>query len=240
MCTVRAGLMPPLSLKSIARNDTSATTEYLLRKIHQFEKDAKKLGWTSGPKKFDIFELLLEGALQDRWEGNTSTVTTKTIDTFKESIERLVKVKTQRDYAFEIQKEHLRQFKKRLSITVIDFAKCLEDLNMYSKQLPGAGTGTILTDDELKRILYNAMPMSWKNEFRKSEDLSKFTFATLRDKMSIYEEIITPPKQSKDSSNNNNKNGQDNKNGNNRSNSSNNSNNFKRNGNNQNNNNNNR
>jgi hypothetical protein len=70
---------------------------------------------------------------------------------------------------------------------------------MYSKQLTCATT--VLTDDKLKRILYNAMPVSWKNEFRKNHgDISNMTFVSLKDKMMMYEEIMAPPKNNNSNS----------------------------------------
>jgi hypothetical protein len=87
----------------VAQIDSSATTEDMLCSIHQFHKAATKLAWTTGPKKFDNFELLLAGALQDQWERITARITNKSNDTFKDAILSMVKTKVPKDDAFEIQ-----------------------------------------------------------------------------------------------------------------------------------------
>lgn len=47
---------------------SSGSLEDLLRTIYQFKKAAVKMNWGTGPKKFDNFELVLDGHLLGRWE----------------------------------------------------------------------------------------------------------------------------------------------------------------------------
>ena len=162
--------------KRIDPNDNTVTTkvkvikmlstgslEDLLRTIYQFKKAAVKMNCGTGPKKYDNFELVLDGHLLGRWE-RIIDGKNRTNETFQESLLELIKYKCPKEDAFEVQQEHLRNVHKNRLINVADFAERLEDLNLYSKELPGAEDGEILTDTELKRILFKAMPKAWRDE----------------------------------------------------------------------------
>jgi hypothetical protein len=133
--------------------------------------------WT---EKFDNFELLLEGSMLDHWD-HIVGVLNRTNDTFNTCLNNLIKYKVPKDDAFFIQKEHLQQARKTRNISVFDFAERLEDINMISVWLPGRDVGDeVLSDNELTRILFCAMPKAWKDEFRKNNySLANETLLTL-------------------------------------------------------------
>jgi hypothetical protein len=224
---------------------SSGSVEELLKVISHFKKAAAKLQWANGAKKFDNFELLLEGQMLNRWERIINANAGRSNDAFNACLTELIKCKCPKDDAFDIQQEHLRTVTKRRTITVADFAERLEDLNMYSIELPGSDNGAILAEEELVRILYRAMPKAWRDEFRKNNhSLNGESFASLRQTMMVYEEIMTP-KQDKQSdkksgndsnkNHNNNGNNHNNRRGNRNNNNRNNNRNNNSNGNNNNN-----
>lgn len=194
---------------------TNGTTEELIKIISQFKKAASKLGWTTGVKKFDNFELLLEGQMLYRWERIVGNMN-RTNESFQDCLYELIKYKYPKEDAFIIQQEHLRSVTKRRTISVADFAERLEDLNMYSTELPGNDDDQEpLSEADLTRILFKAMPKAWRDEFRKNNhSLAEQTFASLRQSMMVYEEILTPKFDNKQNnqSNNNNKRGSNNDN----------------------------
>jgi hypothetical protein len=231
--------------KRIDPNDNNASTkiklncigsngnvEDLLLTVHQFKKAVPKMAGTTGPKKFDNFALLLEGNILDQWDRIVG-VLNHTNDNFNTCINNLIKYKVPKDDAFFIQKEHLQQARKTRNISVSDFSERLEDINMISVWLPGRDVDDeVLSDNELTRILFRAMPKAWKDEFRKSNySLANETFASLREKMIVYEELApgTDGNNSNGSNNSTNSNANSRGNNNRSSNSGNNSNNSNRN-----------
>ncbi|HSN65143.1 MAG TPA: hypothetical protein VLS94_00800, partial [Fusibacter sp.] len=196
----------------ISRIGSNEGLEELLKVISQFKKAVPKMGWTTGAKKFDNFELLLQGQLLYRWERIVGQAN-RTNDYFQQCLHALIKYKVPKDDAFMIQQEHLRNVMKRRTISVSDFAERLEDLNMYSEELPGSNGNAVLDDDELKRILFKAMPKAWRDEFRKSnKSLSTETFSAIRQIMMVYEEIMTPKNLNDDNKSNSSQNKSKNKN----------------------------
>jgi hypothetical protein len=114
------------------------------------------------------FALLLEGNILDRW-GRIVGVLNHTNNNFNTCLNNLIKYKVPKDDAFFIQKEHLQQAQKTRNISVFDFVERLEDINMISVWLPGRDVDDeVLSDNELTCILFRAMPMAWKDEFRKN------------------------------------------------------------------------
>ena len=100
---------------------STGSLEDLLRTIYQFKKAAVKMNWGTGPKKYDNFELVLDGHLLGRWERNIDGVN-RTNDTFQENILELIKYKCPKEDAFEVQQEHRRNVHKSRLINVADFA----------------------------------------------------------------------------------------------------------------------
>jgi len=192
------------------------TAEDLLRTIHRFKRATSKLGWTTGPKKFSNFELLLSGSIKITWDNITNEVN-QTNETFKECLNQLVRKVIPKDDPFSLQKEHLSDVHKTRETTVSAFAARLVDLNLLSAELPGKGEDDeIFSDYELTRLLFKAMPKLFRDEFRKgSRKLSTETFVSLK-KYFLLLEGLYPSKPAMDTRVNNRTNGKESANNSNR------------------------
>jgi hypothetical protein len=126
----------------VVRIDTSATTEDLIAQSISLKKLQRN--WDGQVVQRNL--ITLSFSLKELYKIDGSILLQqlqqRQLIHLRNQLQVWSKAKIPRDDAFEIQKEHFRQVKKRLSITVSDFAELLEDLNMCSKQLPGTGTGT--------------------------------------------------------------------------------------------------
>jgi hypothetical protein len=91
---------------------SNGSVEDLLKVISQLKKAAAKMGWGNGAKKFDNFELLLDGQMLHRW-ARIVGVMNRNNDNFQLCLYELIKYKAPKNDAFAIQQEHLRTVSKR-------------------------------------------------------------------------------------------------------------------------------
>jgi hypothetical protein len=126
---------------------SNGSVEDLHKLISHFKKAATKLRWGNGTKKFDNFELF-DGQMLPWWEQIVG-VMNRNNDNCQLCLYELIKYKVPKNDAFAIQQEHLHTVSKRRTISVADFAERLEDLNMYSTELPGGEDEVVLSDIEL-------------------------------------------------------------------------------------------
>ena len=196
--------------------NSPGTAEDLLRTIQRFKRATSKLGWTTGPKKFSIFELLLSGPIEITWDNITNEVN-QTNETFKECLDQLIRTIIPQDDAFLLQKEHLSDVHKTRETTVSAFAARLEDLNLLSAELPGKDEDDkIFSDYELTRLLFKAMPKLFRHKFRLTgRTLTTETFESLKEYFLVLEELY-PSKPAMDTRANNGNNGRDSANNSNR------------------------
>jgi hypothetical protein len=171
----------------------NSSKEDLLLTIHHFKRAVPALRWTSGPKKFRNFSLCLSDSLLDRWDTLSESAVTQTNNTFNDILDTFVRRKIPQPDALDAQKEHMMTIRKRRDISVEHFAERLEALNLLIPELPDAEDVDKFTDDELKRILFNAMPQSFRTEFRKTNKLNDLDFDQLHEKMILYEELFPAP-----------------------------------------------
>ena len=172
-----------------------SSNEDVLRTVHAFHRAVTQMGWTSGPKKFNNFELVLSDSLLYRWI-RISSEQNQTNLAFEECLTRFLLFKIPKDDALDAQTEHLQNIHKNRSITVADFAEWLEDLNLYMAELPDASQDDLFSDEELKRIFYKAMPKEFRTEFRKTRKLQDEDYDSLRDCMILFEELFPKPASS--------------------------------------------
>ena len=170
--------------------NSPGTAEDLLRTIQRFRRATSKLGWTTGPKKFSNFELLLSGPIEITWNNITNDVN-QTNEKFEECLKKLISKVIPKDDAFCLQKEHLSGVHKTRETSVSAFAMRLEDLNLLSAELPGKDEDDeIFSDHELTRLLFKAMPKLFRDEFRKvGRKLSTETFQSLTSYFLMLEEL---------------------------------------------------
>jgi hypothetical protein len=74
------------------------------------------------------------------------------------------------------QKRYMESFKKNHNMSVKVLADRLLTLNMYMEYFPGS-TGPTFNDQELKNLLFNAMPLTWQIDFAKAgHDINAVTY----------------------------------------------------------------
>ena len=140
----------------------SQTAEELLATIHTFKQTCLRLGWDNGPSRFNNFILCLSGTYVDKWDNITVNVV-RTVNNFDDCLRRLVKKRVASRHAFETQKQHLQNIKKRECISVSEFADRLDSLNKLSTYLLQDNDNLeILSEHELKYLLVHA-PTTWKS-----------------------------------------------------------------------------
>jgi hypothetical protein len=136
------------------------TKEEFLRMIYQFKRAATIMEWTTGAQLYSQFSLHLSGVTLTTWEmlilgANQTPATFRTrLNTFK-----------QRKFgpsAIPSMKRYLRTVRKPRSLTVEAFVNRIQFLNLLLTEFPDATATDALDEDEIKDIIYNAMPTTWQ------------------------------------------------------------------------------
>lgn len=145
------------------------TPNEFLRFLVDADKLAKTMGWTSGPKNFDNFRQLLisNEELSVEWSRLEDETPNKTMATFaaaKASFAQsfLKKLK------YEDQLEYMRNLKKPGPMSVHDFLRNLKALNRRAAMFPDANGGVGLSQTDLRRILFKAVPTAWQTALENS------------------------------------------------------------------------
>ena len=132
---------------------------------------------TSGPARFQQAERSLKGECLATFKLKSTRFAQRTVPNFEVILNQM----TSHIFpvnAYREQKRYLRRYvKKPKDLSVRDFISRVQELNNYLDKFPTdveGVMGTRLPDDELKEIIYHAIPNSW----RKQMTLQGFNYPT--------------------------------------------------------------
>ena len=143
--------------------------ESILRMVLEFEDAChlSRLAIITGPLKFARFRDFLQGTMRDKWDQIKIQQQTETLTTFtaaqKTFLQHYIKPTDLSD-----QKRYMDNLRKPVQVSVLEIADRLESINNLTRYFPETQGNTLYTPSELKIVLHNMMPTTWKMEFAKS------------------------------------------------------------------------
>jgi len=171
------------ALKFSLKTTNNNTEEYLSQYVYKLPEDYNALecfsffkgvdnartylGWTTGPKLFTNFRMLLSDCpiAEDTFESEAAQSATETVATFNVAYAGF-KSAMLTELRHDDQLEYMRTLQKPSSLTVREFLQRLKTLNSLSKRFPDAPQGQSgLNDSDLKRCFHNAMPATWQKTY---------------------------------------------------------------------------
>ncbi len=141
------------------------------------------MGWTTGPKRYQKFPIRLHDYHLDVWELLTGD-RTHTVAHFNAQLQEF-KLELQRGYKYEEQMNYLRSLKKSDKMEPSQFLLKLRLANRMAIQLldaPEFEQG--LSDLQLRRVFFAAMPSSWQDHFEDANfDVDNTTIEDIKNYM---------------------------------------------------------
>ena len=121
---------------------------------------------TTGPQMYQLVQRVLQGDAKAQFDTQAAAHGSQTAANFK-AIMATMTVHVFPRYALQDQKRYMRRYlKKPLSMKVRSFTTRLTQLNNYLSSFPPDSPGQLvekLPDQEVKEILFYAMPETWQN-----------------------------------------------------------------------------
>jgi hypothetical protein len=159
--------------------------EALLYVEERFRKLATRvLLWTTGPELFDGFEEVLLDTALSNWEDIISTIADvdKTPARFEQAIQTMYRKYVGAE-ARDIQFEYFKSLMKPLKASTLDHSSRMLTLARYGNRLPG--TEPVLTDDQVKKIIFQSYPLLWQQQYvRSGQRVSNSTLSEIVEFMS--------------------------------------------------------
>ena len=191
-----------------------ATHHTILYCINEFYNAKTALKWTSGAKLFENFNDIFEDP-QDIafWEISVATETSTSVATFNTLVKSFISYKFSNETtAYRTHKRFLSNIKKTRSLTVHQFVTLVKYHNSnILPWLPGAPTTDAShSDDDIKDIVFNSMPVEWADDFDLKHDIATADLnkiITFMEKKNTKSNRSTPnSKQNKNKNDNNERN----------------------------------
>jgi hypothetical protein len=142
--------------------------EALLYVEERFRKIATHtLLWTTGPELFDGFEEVLLDTALTNWEDLTSTIADadRTPARFELTLQAMYRKYVGAE-ARDVQFEYFRTIQKTLKSSPLEHSSRMLTLARYGNKLPG--NEPPLTDEQVKKCIFNSFPLSWQQQFIRS------------------------------------------------------------------------
>jgi hypothetical protein len=155
----------------------SLNREEFLYFLHAFQDFASSFDLTTGKQLFGAFRSLLYGPAKERWDTLTDGNAKTSLDDFKRF--RLAWLSELFDVTdYDSQLHYLQEVKKPRDMSVEKFVARIQTIALLMKHMPRdpGHDGVVLTEYALKRIVYFACPIGWRQKF---EDLDKNVTAPL-------------------------------------------------------------
>jgi len=155
-----------------------ATPIEIFQMIREFDEATVSLKWTSGPKLFDNFKILVSGSIiaSTEWQLQVDQITTKTTATFASARNEFLK-EMLKPLNYAKQLDYLRSLKKPFNMDLLEYKREFMLANVLASKFPDANGASGLDADEFKRCFFKAMPNKWVDAFiqaGKDEDESSF------------------------------------------------------------------
>jgi hypothetical protein len=168
----------------IPRLSSDAGTYELLTFIGEFNRAREIFNWTTGPKLFHQFGILLEGFHRQTWSEETQAVGTLTVQHFADALTAFKNQLLDAE-SYDKQMDSIRRLQKPRDMTPGTFLIHLRIQNSMVRELPGAPAAPAggFTDIELRKIYLQAMPVNWQSTF---QDANKTFINTTLNQMRIY------------------------------------------------------
>jgi hypothetical protein len=142
--------------------------EALLYVEERFRKIASRtLSWTTGLELFDGFEEVLIDTALTNWEDLILPIAEveKTPDRFEIVLQQLYRKYVGAE-ARDIQFEYFRTLRKPLKSNPLDHSSRMLTLARYGNKLPG--NDPALTDEQVKKCIFQSFPAKWQQQFIRS------------------------------------------------------------------------
>lgn len=196
--------------KEVSIITAGASKHQVLHCLSEFNSARQSLRWTTGPKLFEMIVDILQ-AHSDRvvWNSKKTAAGSETVNNFTTVTRQFIKHKfSNNTNAYQTHKRFLQQIKKTREHTVSDFISLLNYHNdVILPLLPGApptSSEARIDDTDLKFVIFDAMPSTWKTDYDKHFDLNESTI----DEITTYMEkchFASISKDKKDEKKNKNK-----------------------------------
>ena len=137
--------------------------EGILYTIREFNAAAKTLNYTNGDELFTNFRLCLVGDAKEEWE-IVSADKVHTIQGFQQSIHAFQRVFMTNESKANLL-DYIQTVMKPKDMDVHTFTRQLQSLNRYAKEMPDDEDLPVLTEAQLKKVVFHAMPNKWQTTF---------------------------------------------------------------------------
>ena len=147
----------------------TGTPEEWLQFLDNLEKAINGQHITSGPERYELTERLLTGDALATFKLKTLEQGNRTVEHFNMVIAQLT-AHIFPAHAYREQKCYMRRFlKKPRSYSVREFSSRVQEINQYLPLFPSETEepARCLPEDELKEVLFHAMPSTWRQEMTK-------------------------------------------------------------------------
>jgi len=139
--------------------------EEFLQFLLDFKRHAPRLGWNTAALKIESLESLLTGAAINQWQVACYRLDPDDPDSFEDALDKWKKKKNLNFTAMKDQLNYLRNVRKPREMTPEEMITRLQYMNLMIPEFIDATDADMLSDEEIKDIIYQAMPGGWKTNF---------------------------------------------------------------------------
>jgi len=139
--------------------------EEFLQFILDFKCHAPRLGWNTTALKIESLESLLTGAAVNQWLVACYGLDPDDPDSFEDALDKWKKKKNLNYTAMKDQLSYLRNVRKPREFTPEELTTRLQTIKRMIPEFIDATDADTLSDEEIKDIVYRAMPGGWKTNF---------------------------------------------------------------------------
>ena len=147
----------------------TGTPEEWLQFLDGLEKAIRGQNISSGPERYELTERLLTGDALTTFKLKALEAGTRTVEHYSTAMDQLT-AHIFPAHSYREQKRYMRRFlKKPRGYSVREFASRLQEMNQYLRLFPSETEhpAVPLPEDELKEVLFHAMPGTWRQEMTK-------------------------------------------------------------------------
>jgi len=139
--------------------------EEFLQFLLDFKCHAPRLGWNTTALKMERLESLLTGTAVNQWQVACYGLDPDDPDPFEDALDRWKKKKNLNYSVMKDQLNYLRNICKPREFTPEELITRLQYINLMIPEFIDATEADMLSDEEIKDIIYRAMSGGWKNNF---------------------------------------------------------------------------
>jgi hypothetical protein len=163
--------------------------ESMIRTVREFKEIASDLDFTEAQEKFTNFRKCLRNVARDDWDTakagfpNTKAGFNGTLKAWKQMILP--------EDVYENEKNYIETVKKPFTMSVRDFVKRIRQLASYLPEFPKPPTSTVISDNDMKNIIFRGIPSAWQENFAHANmRITAVTLAQMTDYLAS-EQVIT-------------------------------------------------